>query len=662
MKKKKKSIQKGGIYYTPLPIVKYILEKTVKEILFREDRPDSPRITIIDPACGCGIFLFQALECITRWQNEGTIKRYPQLPSTHPVKLYGVDLDDHARSITSMALTLCNIHDHIQFQIKQGNTLVSWLPLDTTKEEYSSRMQDLVHMTENLRAHIPYRGNIESIEKTGSIKEKINLNLNQKLKKDYFPHEPPDHPFNWQIEFPEIFDIEKNEKERGFDVVIGNPPWVSHGLREMTRISNEMHAYYCQTFYGAEYKISISSLFIERGICLLCNHGLLGFILPDSFLLGRFFSRIRKYILDTTKIREILLIGEEFWSSGTSGRSVLLILEKESDEISRKGNVMSIHYCDTLQDLEDGNFTTCSYPQSRFETAHLNRFRLYFHEKSYSLVNKIQQISVPLKEFAHLYSGCIGRHGQNSIISDEKTPLFRVIDEEGACVYEDSHAVGKWKPLLTSGKDIEKYIVTGKGKFVYVDPDKNNRRIYAKSGFRVENYSGKKVFIRQTGDSLVAAYDEKGYFCLNNMHVLRCLMEAYNIGYFLAILNSHLMNTYYHLITLEVGRTLPQTDIETLKELPIKPINFEDEGERNIYEKIVMKTRLLVSLKEKLHEEMQNTTSQSAFSIESDREAVRKMEEDLNTLIYQLYGVKEAEIREIGKGIHDLSPPYTKIM
>ena len=323
---------------------------------------------------------------------------------------------------------------------------------------------------------------------------------------------------------------------------------------------------------------------------------------------------------------------------------------------------MSIRYCDTLKDLEDGHFITCSYPQSRFETAHLNRFRLYFHEKSYSLVKKILHISVPLKEFADLYSGCIGRHGQNSIISDEKIPLFRVIDEEGACVYEDSHATGKWKPLLTSGKDIEKYIVTGKGKFVYVDPDKNNRRIYAKSGFRVENYSGKKVFIRQTGDSLVAAYDEKGYFCLNNMHVLRCSREAYDIEYFLAILNSHLMNTYYHLITLEAGRTLPQTDIETLKELPIKPINFEDEGERTIYEKIVLKTHLLVSLKENLHREMHNTISQSASSIESGRETVRKVEGDLNTLIYELYGVKEEEIREIGEGMHEISPPCIQIM
>lgn len=678
MRKKKKGARKRGIYYTPIPIVRYILEKTAKERLFHEDRVSTSRITILDPACGCGIFLSQALECVDQWQNEGKIKGCPPLrtpyrdPSdmenshlsrtqgdriTSPLDLYGVDLDDQARLMTSMVLALQDTHDLIPFQIKQGNTLVSWLPLDAHIGDFSSRIPELVQLSKNLRADLSYSENPGLKEKIASIKEKLNSKLNQRLKKDFFPDESPDHPFNWQVEFPEVFDPEKNEKEKGFDVVIGNPPWVSYGLRETTRISDEVHEYYCQRFSSAEYKISIYALFIERGISLLRDHGLLGFILPDSFLLGRYFSQVRKYILNTTRIREILLIGEEFWPSGTSGRSVILILEKESDEINRSCNVMKIRCCDTLGDMEEENVTTCSYPQSMFETAHLHRFRLFFDKKSYTLVKKIEENSHALKEFADLYSGCIGLYGQNSIINDQKISLFSVTDRTGTCIYEDTNASHKWKPLLTSGSDIERYVVTGKGKFVYVDPDRKTRRIYTKSGFKVENYTGEKLFVRQTGDSLVAAYDEKGYFCLNNMHVLHLLNQSYDIRYFLAILNSHLMNYYYHITALETGRTLAQTDIETLKELPIRPIDFDDEGEKALYEKIITHTRLLISSKQELHKETLNTNSTIPSRIESDRESIQKVEQDLNAFIYELYGLDGEEIQKIEDQIQRTAPP-----
>ena len=70
----------------------------------------------------------------------------------------------------------------------------------------------------------------------------------------------------------------------------------------------------------------------------LGEKGKLGFITADSFLLGRFFSKIRKSILDTCKISEIVLFQKDFWESGVIGKPVITILQKEFDKNSRREN------------------------------------------------------------------------------------------------------------------------------------------------------------------------------------------------------------------------------------------------------------------------------------------------------------------------------------
>jgi adenine-specific DNA methylase len=77
---------------------------------------------------------------------------------------------------------------------------------------------------------------------------------------------------------------------RPFDIVVGNPPYISFGLRAVGKISKRQFKYFKEKYpNSAEYKISMYAMFLNRGIELLGEHGRLGFVVPDSFLLADTF-------------------------------------------------------------------------------------------------------------------------------------------------------------------------------------------------------------------------------------------------------------------------------------------------------------------------------------------------------------------------------------
>ena len=582
LKPSMESRKESGIYYTPPYVVDYIVENTLGELLKDKTPEEVSKIKVLDPACGSGSFLIKAYDYFKDYyekenekisqQKERLIEEIRQANGSQMNfentkayefkehrgfeqeilrdNIHGVDLDRQAAEIASVNLMLKALKPGERLppilgeNIKVGNSLISG-----TEEELNEYFGD-------------------------DCKEK--------------------HPFYWNGEFCDVFS------QDGFDVVIGNPPWVSFGLRAVGKIPGDMDKYLREIYlHSAEYKLSVYALFINLAINLLKEGGVFGFIVPDSFLLGRYFSKLRRYILDTVKIKEIMLVMEDFWPHGTVGRSVVIILQKESNRDFRENNEIKAVLCSTLQSLGEKKFESYSYTQNYFENVPFNRFRLFFNEESKELVEKIELNSEPLgSNIADLYSGCIGRYGQSSIVSDIKKEVHIITDKDDNIVYRDDNANENWKPILESGGDIGRYSLRCQGKYLYFDEKPTNMKIYAKSGFDKEKYI-EKLFLRQTGDTLIATYDDKGYFCLNNMHVINILdsrIDDYNLKYVLAILNCKLINHYYHLISLELGRAMAQTDIETIELLPIKPANDE------LQQQFIQLVNRMLSLNEQLME------------------------------------------------------------
>lgn len=351
--------------------------------------------------------------------------------------------------------------------------------------------------------------------------------------------------FIWKLDFAEVF-----KEKGGFDMVIANPPYISFGLRDVGKAKGEWADYMRKNYLNsAEYKLSIYAIFMDKGIQLLKDKGILSYITPDSFLLGRYFSKLRVFILRSCNINEIVMFEKDFWQAGVVGRPVISNIQKDSDVKARLSYRLTATLCTKLEKLSTrDNLSSYSYEQRYFERIKHNRFRLFFSEKAMSYVGKIEDQSISLGEVGKITTGVRSKIGQDKIIS--KRP-------------QNKH----WKKGIISGSQVEPFKVKWEGHYLNIKKD-----ILWAGGWDAEVVENPKLMIRQTGDSLVVGIDYDRLYHLNNVHSLSLKNTGIDISLecLCAILNSKLMNRYYYLISLEKGRTMAQTDIETLQTLPIK--------------------------------------------------------------------------------------------
>ena len=116
--------------------------------------------------------------------------------------------------------------------------------------------------------------------------EKINKRLQIAYEKRFF---------HWKLEFPEVwYDKYREKVNGGFDVVLGNPPYIR--IQEMRRSHTDEVDYYNLVFKSPQGSYDIYILFVEKGLTLLKEGGVLGFILPNKFTKLDFARKLREMI------------------------------------------------------------------------------------------------------------------------------------------------------------------------------------------------------------------------------------------------------------------------------------------------------------------------------------------------------------------------------
>ncbi|WP_176520033.1 Eco57I restriction-modification methylase domain-containing protein [Bacillus toyonensis] len=294
--------------------------------LYKEVR----EIKVLDPTCGSGAFLFEALNILeaiyhsliirmTAWLNEPNIlahhyekvnkelskiqrhnnQDYFILKTIMINNLYGVDIMEEAVEICKLRLFLKLISQinsieeleplpDIDFNIRSGNTLVGFESIERAREIVESTL-DYDGFTTTLNVKIDLIKNLfakykdEQIDNgstTYNIKQELNTELfslkrelNRYLKNvhaeqaDYTEWVEKNLPFHWFVDFYGIME------QGGFDVLIGNPPYVEYG-----KIKSEYELYDYKT-------IKTNNLYayvLERCNYLLKENGMMGMIIPHS--------------------------------------------------------------------------------------------------------------------------------------------------------------------------------------------------------------------------------------------------------------------------------------------------------------------------------------------------------------------------------------------
>lgn len=271
--KSKTKRKKDGVFYTPKYITKYIVDNTLgrlceekkkayeivdedfaegkrgrqkKTIQKLKEKLDQYRVwllqlTICDPACGSGAFLNQVLEFLIAEH------RY---------------LDELESQLFGTPMVLPNVEN----QILENNIF----GVDINEESV-----EIARLSLWLRTAKKGR-------KLSSLNS--NIKVGNSLIDD--PEVAGDLAFNWEKEFPKVFD------KGGFDVVVGNPPYVKR-----QNISNQDEINLLEKEYvSATYNFDLYILFIEKGSLLINDTGLVSYINPSKFTSTKTGEGIRLYI------------------------------------------------------------------------------------------------------------------------------------------------------------------------------------------------------------------------------------------------------------------------------------------------------------------------------------------------------------------------------
>jgi len=558
---KAKSKRKSqGIYYTPKYIVEFIVKETLGEVLKKTKPKDISKIKVLDPACGSGSFLIAAYDKIL----ENLTKQNPQtsLFTKFDIlkdNIYGVDLDTQAVEIAQLNLLLKTLYQKTKLptlghNVASGNSLVS--------------------------------GTTETLEK-------------------YFGSDfREQRPFNFEEEFKNVFE------QGGFDVVIGNPPYVA-----ITGIDFNLRRVYEKMYQTAVGRFDLFMLFLEKSINLLKKGGFLGFIIPNKFLTNDQSQKLREYILEKGQIRSILFAEEKVFSSANVN-SVVLIFEKTKKQ--KRCNLYEYKDGESLKVGEINN--------SDFQKDAERRFIISQEDNSNDLLAKINVNSVKLGEIAEVRDGVVAGRIKDLLFHKEKINSF--------C-----------KPLLF-GNDINRYQKIFSNNYidyrkVYMVKKEEERAKGKRIGLWMRNqniFYRFKILTQKTADRIIASFDDENYYYEQTLHSTHITNKEYRPLYVLVLLNSNLFKFYYQSIVKQSGTIFPQVRISMLKSLPIKQCSMAEQ------EKIAKKAQTMLDINKELQATSANTDKHNLLKRE-----IKKLDHEIDEVIYKLYGFSNEEIRTIEK-------------
>ena len=299
--------------------------------------------------------------------------------------------------------------------------------------------------------------------------------------------------------------FETDTAENLFDCIIGNPPWGSS-------ISTSEKIHYRKNYSCAKSGINTFTLFLEKALSVLKDCGRLSFLLPEAYLNIKAHQQSREDILSSCIIEEINLWGEQF--QNVFAPSISLSLQKDSTD-KRRTNIIKVS---GKEEREKNTFSLL--PQASFHKNPEFIFNVRFGNKAESIINLINSgENIYLKKNASFFLGIVTGNNDKHIFDH----------------YSEEHP----DPIIT-GKDVLPFSIKNPSKFFRFTPEELQQT--AQSDY----YKTKNKFLYKfIGSRLTFAYDEEGFFSLNNVNGFISKSLLLKDEALLAVLNSSLIQYYY---------------------------------------------------------------------------------------------------------------------
>jgi type I restriction-modification system DNA methylase subunit len=587
-----------GIYYTPTYIVDYIVKNTLGELL-KNKKVDVKKIRVLDLACGSGSFLIKAFDILNEHYSKHD-KDYTQAQldttgegTTFTKKveilhnnIFGVDLDKQAIEIARLNLLL---------KIAEKGRR---LPL--------------------LRENIKCGNSLIDGEKVSG-----------------------DKAFKWQKKFTQIMD------EGGFDVIIGNPPYVN--AKELMESQPEVRNYLDNSpdFETLYQKWDLYIPFIERSLKLLKDeNSYFSMIIPLPYVNQMYAKKSRQFIVNKFSLKKIVDLSDWKVFQDATVKNCIIVVSKPK----KVDNEVEIVKLDTNR-----NF----YIHQK-----VKQDQISLPETLVWNIKNIERLSISGKNFIRLGDCCFVSKGM--VLNADETKAKGQFKKKDLISKTPTKIHTK---KYVEGKDIDKFCIL---RYRYLEWDtKRVPDLLSRPTFS-ELYECPKVLVNKLGE-IKATLDTENLYCeqtirvvvlfkylkgVENRSINNSLQKYYRLSrgelekksepidyrYLLGFLNSKLANAL-----LDQIRGSDNIDInpEYLKQLPIRVINFSDPKERKSYDEIVSLVDKMLSLNKRLGEIRDKKTDERA-RIEED---IKKTDAEIDELVYKLYGITNEEQKIIEESL-----------
>ena len=651
----------GGVYYTPAYIVEAIVQNTVGAWLKDKTLAQAEQLRIIDPACGSGSFLIGAYQYLMTWYSDQYRKNSERALKAGDLRLdtlqgsaltvaakkriltrhlYGVDLDQQAVEVTKlslllkllegeneetanapkqMSLGLERILPDLDHNVQWGNSLIA-------SDFYSGKMLSLFGDEDFYRVKV----------------------------------------FDWGQVFKAIMD------RGGFDVVIGNPPYIRlQTLKETAADSLPYLKMRYQTTQRGNYDLYIP--FVEKGLQLLNPTGRLGYILPHKFFNAQYGEPLRGLVAQGQHLADIVHFGGIQIFKGATTYTCLLVLDKTARDSFAFQSVKDLNAWRAALDHLRNPKTIVSMQQvtkKEWNFVAGNGQDLYTRFKDYTpQLENFADIFVGLQTSADkvFIMGLI-EEGEtflklkskalNQIYTFEKGLLYPLVSGVDVNHYSSlpsrqyilfPYRVQNGRALLIPFTEIEtqypqtaQYLQANrtlledreKGKF----KDTNWYRFGRSQNLAIQNKV--KLCIPRLVTNLYATYDIGGSYFLDNVDVcgitIKSQYTSHDLKYLLGLLNSSFLRWYFPFVSAPFQGGFLSANRQFLGQLPIHPIDFTSPTEKAAHDRIMRQVEMLLKL----------TPQQVGLSGEGLRiikAQITAAQTAIDKEVYALYGVTEAE-------------------
>lgn len=640
-----------GAFYTPKEIVHYMCKESLKAYLLAKEDLDATENTIAqsaleniilqqelskdelkyadkyaykiidaldhvkicDPAIGSGAFPMGLLQEIFNAQVYlQELKGFAKAKSDAEIKkhiieesIYGVDIDEGAVDIARLRFWLSLVVDepepqplpNLSFKIVCANTLI---PLGKPKgdlgltneiaDQIEAIREEYFTANKDAKKHLEMQFRNLQNKLWTTAKEwatAADVEIYKKIS-EFNPF--ADKSCSWFDPWW-MFGIKD-----GFDIVIGNPPYV-----QVKQIEPYFKKIYHDIYEFAIGRFNLFYFFIELSKKLTKNKAITSYIIPDRLLLNTQCIELRSWLLNKQTILEIVSF-DEFVFENAVVDSIILTYKNtinSATTLIAKNNV----------NLKNINTKVgINIPITYFKDSPNNQFDLNYSLSKSEILNQLLKNTIKLGEISETRDGII-----QSKIPDV---LFLTENENEYC------------EKLLFGKDISKYELNFNNNWVNYQPEEMMKIEIERGGgglrLRVrEIFESNKILTRQTADSIIATIDTNNYFYSNTIHGTIIKDDTFEIKFILSILNSNVLKYYYRQTTSEGGKVFAQVKIEILRQMPIK-----------ITEKL-KQTSFVILVDYLLH--LYNKENPAILSHTDNTRIASHLEDILNMMVYELY-------------------------